>query len=66
MSMFTEASMLNRSILPRLRSEMRGWVTPNRRAAWASVMPVRSIWATSSCTSAERIYMFGSDPDCKD
>jgi hypothetical protein len=28
-SMLTRVSMLKRSILPRVRSEIRGWVTPN-------------------------------------
>ena len=42
-SMLTRPSILNRSTLPRVRSEIRGCVTPSRLAASDWVMPVAAM-----------------------
>src|SRR5450759_1028342 len=54
--------MLNKSIFPRMRSEIRGCVTPNCCAASLCVIPALVMWAVSACMGAERIFKFSASP----
>ena len=59
-TMFTSASRPNRAILPRIRSDTRGCVTPNRRAGSAWVQSWRSMCASSAIVSAARSFIFSA------
>ena len=56
----TRVSRLKRSIRPRTRSEMRGWVTPSRRAVSAWLQPWLLMWPLSAVISPERSFMFSA------
>src|SRR5690606_5979328 len=50
----------NRLILPRMRSETRGCVTPNTLAACDWLRPARAICSFSAIMSTERSFMFSA------
>lgn len=54
MAMLTRASSEKRLMRPRSRSFMRGWVTPQRRAASACVQPLAVTRAESARASSAR------------
>lgn len=56
----TSAPSPNRLILPRIRSETRGWVTPKSLVACAWLMPVRARWFFSAIIRTERSFMFSA------
>jgi hypothetical protein len=58
--MFTSASSANKLILPRVRPETRGWVTPKRAAASAWVQPWLVICSLSVIIKDERSFMFSA------
>src|SRR3546814_16798701 len=58
--MFTNASRPNRLILPRIRSETRGWVTPKSLAACVWLIPVRVRWFFGAVLWPERRFMFSA------
>src|SRR6218665_137425 len=58
--MFTSASRPNRLILPRIRSETRGLVTPKSLAVCAWLMWVRVRWFFSAVSRTERSFMFSA------
>jgi hypothetical protein len=59
-AIFTKASRLKRLILPRRRSEMRGWVTPNSLAACACVIGDREILFFNAIINSECSRMFSA------
>src|SRR3990172_4805827 len=61
-SMLTSVSSENTSILPRIRSEMRGWVTPSVLAASAWVMPLLRIYLVMARISSARAFMLAASP----
>src|SRR6218665_2525359 len=58
--MFTSASRPNRLVLPRIRSETRGGVTPKSLAACAWLISVRVRWFFSAVSRTERSFMFSA------